>query len=226
MSHAITRCPQCRTRFRVTEEQLRIADGSVRCGACLHIFQAEDHFVSPLLDATEQLAIRAEYWADFETWLTGEIAERSAPRHGRSPFRVEKRLYQIQEPSAGREPSAEENTDPVGYWLPDEPSDSFYQAGTSVVEDLPGFVHADDDWHDAGLPDNISFDLAEDHSHLEMIHLSTPTRKLFLWFAGSVLMILLGAAQYAWFHMPVYAQNADYREYYLELCRYFPCHLP
>ena len=44
---AITRCPACRTSFLVTEAQLRIADGSVRCGACRYVFQAEDHFLSP-----------------------------------------------------------------------------------------------------------------------------------------------------------------------------------
>jgi len=69
MSQAITRCPECKTSFRVTEDQLLIADGSVRCGACLHLFQAEDYFVSPLLDETEKLAIEADYWADFDAYL-------------------------------------------------------------------------------------------------------------------------------------------------------------
>lgn len=69
MSQAITRCPECETSFRVTVDQLLIADGSVRCGACLHLFQAEDYFVSPLLDITERLAIEADYWADFDAYL-------------------------------------------------------------------------------------------------------------------------------------------------------------
>ena len=40
-SAGITRCPQCEISFRVTDEQLRMADGAVRCGSCLTIFQAE-----------------------------------------------------------------------------------------------------------------------------------------------------------------------------------------
>ena len=30
-----TQCPNCQTRFRVTEEQLGIAKGKVRCGNCM-----------------------------------------------------------------------------------------------------------------------------------------------------------------------------------------------
>ena len=39
----ITRCPQCNTSFRISEEQLQIAEGTVRCGSCLTVFQAESY---------------------------------------------------------------------------------------------------------------------------------------------------------------------------------------
>lgn len=45
MSKMVTRCPQCQTSFRVTEEHLKIANGAVRCGSCLNVFQAKDHWV-------------------------------------------------------------------------------------------------------------------------------------------------------------------------------------
>jgi predicted Zn finger-like uncharacterized protein len=41
-SHWITECPHCDTSFRVTEQHLRAAKGSVRCGSCLQIFNAID----------------------------------------------------------------------------------------------------------------------------------------------------------------------------------------
>ncbi len=69
MTQAITRCPACGMSFRISESQLRIADGAVRCGACLHVFQAEEYFVSPMLDATERIAIEQEYWSHFEAYL-------------------------------------------------------------------------------------------------------------------------------------------------------------
>ncbi|MBP8236576.1 MAG: DUF3426 domain-containing protein [Pseudomonas sp.] len=36
----ITQCPHCRTSFRVSLTQLGAAHGAVRCGACLHVFNA------------------------------------------------------------------------------------------------------------------------------------------------------------------------------------------
>ncbi len=39
----ITRCPDCHARFRVTEGQLKLAQGQVRCGACLCVFDARAH---------------------------------------------------------------------------------------------------------------------------------------------------------------------------------------
>ncbi|HWN37905.1 MAG TPA: zinc-ribbon and DUF3426 domain-containing protein [Gammaproteobacteria bacterium] len=36
----LTRCPECDTTFRVTEETLKIASGQVRCGRCASVFNA------------------------------------------------------------------------------------------------------------------------------------------------------------------------------------------
>ncbi len=36
----VTQCPHCRTSFRVNPTQLAAAHGAVRCGACLHVFNA------------------------------------------------------------------------------------------------------------------------------------------------------------------------------------------
>ena len=38
----VTQCPHCQTRFRLTPEQLSVAAGHVRCGACLAVFHAAD----------------------------------------------------------------------------------------------------------------------------------------------------------------------------------------
>ncbi len=39
----VTQCPNCDTRFRVTESQLQVASGRVRCGACLVVFEGTDY---------------------------------------------------------------------------------------------------------------------------------------------------------------------------------------
>ncbi len=45
MDHRITQCPRCGTSFRVTEAHLAVAAGAVRCGSCLHIFNAREHWL-------------------------------------------------------------------------------------------------------------------------------------------------------------------------------------
>ena len=47
MSQKTTKCPKCDTSFRVSDAQLQVAKGKVRCGSCLHVFKAEDHWVNP-----------------------------------------------------------------------------------------------------------------------------------------------------------------------------------
>ncbi|MCL1886401.1 MAG: DUF3426 domain-containing protein [Betaproteobacteria bacterium] len=39
----ITKCPHCQTSFRVTEDQLKLYDGAVRCGVCQQIFNGVNH---------------------------------------------------------------------------------------------------------------------------------------------------------------------------------------
>jgi predicted Zn finger-like uncharacterized protein len=45
-----TRCPQCETVFRVSEEQLALADGQVRCGECDCIFNARDTLIEEQIE--------------------------------------------------------------------------------------------------------------------------------------------------------------------------------
>lgn len=47
MTHSqLTQCPHCKASFKVSEEQLNAANGRVRCGACLNIFDAIAYRIS------------------------------------------------------------------------------------------------------------------------------------------------------------------------------------
>src|SRR5215467_4336284 len=41
-----TRCPGCRTVFRVTPQQLALRDGQVRCGHCRNVFDGRANAIS------------------------------------------------------------------------------------------------------------------------------------------------------------------------------------
>ena len=56
---SITRCPSCQTQFFVTEVQLNKHQGKVRCGQCLHVFNAQEHFIETAEPSTEQTPVIA-----------------------------------------------------------------------------------------------------------------------------------------------------------------------
>lgn len=43
-------CPNCNTQYQLTQEQLNVAGGKVRCGACMTVFQAEPEEMVPQLE--------------------------------------------------------------------------------------------------------------------------------------------------------------------------------
>ena len=45
MADRVTRCPHCKTSFRIRDEHLKAARGSVRCGSCLEVFNAQENLV-------------------------------------------------------------------------------------------------------------------------------------------------------------------------------------
>ena len=43
-----TRCPECRTTFAVTDDQLGARGGVVRCGNCHHVFRADQYLMESI----------------------------------------------------------------------------------------------------------------------------------------------------------------------------------
>lgn len=55
----LTRCPHCRTTFRVTPDQLKIRQGRVRCGSCQAVFNALDSLEEEVASALPATAVPA-----------------------------------------------------------------------------------------------------------------------------------------------------------------------
>jgi len=55
MSFNVTQCPACESTFNTNSRVLNAAAGKVRCGACLNVFEAIDHFLLP--DADDETAL-------------------------------------------------------------------------------------------------------------------------------------------------------------------------
>jgi predicted Zn finger-like uncharacterized protein len=57
---AITQCPTCKTRFKVTPEQLEAHQGLVRCGRCQSVFNATDYLEDNPSSAQLDLPLSSE----------------------------------------------------------------------------------------------------------------------------------------------------------------------
>ena len=122
-----TRCPACRTVFRVTSEQLRAKAGKVRCGHCQALFNAFDHLAdetqvpppaAALANETEAVATVPEEHLVTAEWAGAE------PEGGEdmdSPLRGNDGEFQVEpepEPEPEFEPESEQEigieAEPVG----------------------------------------------------------------------------------------------------------------
>jgi len=77
----LTKCPHCATTFRLSQKQLEIAGGAVRCGACYQVFHASEHIVKKAV--VEEIVTPAQESPDpfqeFEKTPEPERTEESDP---------------------------------------------------------------------------------------------------------------------------------------------------
>jgi predicted Zn finger-like uncharacterized protein len=77
----ITKCPKCDTTFRVTPTQLQAAKGAVRCGACLHVFRASQHFIEEKKTTLEPQDDRTQDLFDDELFEEPVATTQSMPKN-------------------------------------------------------------------------------------------------------------------------------------------------
>jgi len=65
MAFQITQCPSCNSTFNTSPQMLEMAAGKVRCGACLYVFQAREHFVDVDADEADESVFIGNVPEDF-----------------------------------------------------------------------------------------------------------------------------------------------------------------
>ncbi|MCD8523700.1 MAG: zinc-ribbon domain-containing protein [Saccharospirillaceae bacterium] len=86
MAVHVTRCPHCQTSFRVRDEHLSAARGMVRCGSCLQVFKAAEHFIQEntpvtVKSAAPQTVRPAAPVRPAAAPAKGNVAQTSASKH-------------------------------------------------------------------------------------------------------------------------------------------------
>jgi predicted Zn finger-like uncharacterized protein len=223
----ITRCPFCATSFRVTLEQLHTASGTVRCGACLRIFQAENSVIQETPESAGDL-----------TPASAEVVEQHAAS--------EEISLTVSSYEENEEENDEENNEEIvplhdesRYWLDWE----FYVIGsltqTPGMEDpvlLEQFLDPDNlEWVAKAEP--ISEAEATMNELVARLNLERDPVELVgdyveeikqhpVWAILALLLITSGFLQYVWFNRDYYVQDDEYRPLYLAFCDRVGCRLP
>lgn len=113
-----TRCPSCRTVFRVTDSQLALRDGMVRCGHCQAIFdgRAEEISLAPRAIADDEPIDESLLGPPTVTLRSARALEPSPPLDRPSqaghPSQIEPHLHHEPGPATTTPTSADTDADP------------------------------------------------------------------------------------------------------------------
>ena len=210
----ITCCPACDTSFRVTPEQMEMASGAVRCGACLRIFQASEQKVEDC--ATTDVEdihppepfdigideIQSRYWQDWDHYIEEVFTTLQSP-----------------EEAANAEESGPSLDDSSNA---DRTEEDLSEDDLSRHREVSLLGEPED----VELTELVSrLDLQDDPENLVGKQVAQPQTHP-VWFVALPVLVMLGFLQYAWFNHGVYAQQAEYRSWYLSVCGWIGCELP
>lgn len=181
----VTRCPSCKTLFRVTPEQLQARHGQVRCGRCTTVFDGFRELATPpdrtLPESQQPAAHNAE-----------PDAGSAAPQTATAP---------VPEPPVPAEPaSAEEASAPAGFAF--DPVAPRQVAPIPVMPPTRAATPAFGS-RPAAIPTSA---ISADESFLEQAH-AKPRRGSRVWTAGCAAALLALAGQAAYFYRAEFAAS-------------------
>ncbi|MGS2722774.1 DUF3426 domain-containing protein [Porticoccus sp. GXU_MW_L64] len=235
----ITRCPACAIAFQVCDDQLQLAAGKVRCGACLTIFDARSYFELPLATPESTPATEDDLLIhdQMDTSLLDLETDSTSKPEPEQPAAEGPQIPEQQPPLSL--PPAEER--PKLTHQPQEQPEQAPQAITPLGCDSDGSViemgcdqQEPEQEYQGEISEQASDepDLATESIHTESLDDSpfgTPTSKPKrnpLWAIACLLAITLLPLQYAHFNTNSLAKNPQYRPWLETLCQITGCKVP
>ncbi|ASK33045.1 hypothetical protein CEK62_21130 (plasmid) [Alcanivorax sp. N3-2A] len=232
-----TRCPHCGAQFKISDEHLGQAQGAVRCGSCLQIFQATDHLVGEP-PAVEQAATppQWQYALDMDP-----EADRQTPAHagGVAPAGLElsDSFLSLDQDQPDHAPGLEGQQDALGgnadeSWAEALLEDLEDQAEPVSTAPPPAATAASAPRAPARHDDSFDFLNASPPRHAFEPADSNPgggrrgVGQVLKWLPLVILALLVLAGQYAWFHFDTLARSPQWRPLYAQACEVIGCQLP
>ncbi|GGB88848.1 hypothetical protein GCM10011352_13570 [Marinobacterium zhoushanense] len=212
----ITECPGCHSRFRVTEGQLNLAQGQVRCGACLMVFDAR-------VEARRLERHQQELHTQQQKPAITEPDHKLAPAPAPAPAQITASKVADTDELAERLLAAAEKLKarPVAKDQPAKPA-----SARSALEDKDAPSVKEETASSAveASADNIPHLYAEPI----LLEISRERNDPFAatgWALASLIALLVLGGQYLWFERATLAHNEDLHPIYALACDSLACEL-
>ncbi len=215
-----TQCSYCQTIFRVRAEQLRVAQGKVRCSRCNQAFNAVKNLrESPHPEEEEE-------WPEsllITPAMTSPLASEFTPKASKIEFEITTQLL--------KESSEEDTQEIIATEQPDADSPTEYEEDIDPPEE-------EQESDTVELISNLPFDLPNDlqpiepssRTELSLEELAEgaeqPGNKWLIWAIGVVLLLAIVIGQLTWFKRHEMIHHPEGRVLVGLLCQWVDCQLP
>ena len=239
-SDIITRCPQCAIAFKATAQVLKIANGNVRCGSCLSVFNAASHAVDR--PATPNNNNSNKNKEEDESWALDLLANEEQNSDSDTEFDIDLDADDQQDTDENQSllldiinndlhndqaTKKKETSSPIDN---DIHIDLEAELGTTFTPSEDLLLDAETDPEltpesDSHLALNVET-LNNDHLDSITLQYDNTNPKRWPWFLGTLGLLALLLAQIAWLRFDTLSTQAPYRTYYSKACEALGCTLP
>jgi len=218
----ITECPSCHARFRVTDGQLKIARGQVRCGACLLVFDANTE--------SQRLRLRQQHPQDADSQELEDTplpppALAVQPTQAIDTLRLSEYMAAASEQVPSAAPPAPPSARRVPSYQPPERSASAEQDNAPAPPTVDLATPAQAERRDQSAANAVLPHLYAEPILLEISEEREDPVTTAGWLLASLAALAVLAGQYLWFERATLAQNPSLRPFYTLACEHLSCAL-
>lgn len=224
MMDGTTLCPHCDTRFKISGTQLNAHQGMVRCGHCLHIFDAHLSFIPDPPDPQLELPMPDVAAVEAALMPADEppVSDEAAPAEHTEPESAELEPVEPAEPeifAIGITETAEAEAP--------EAADIAHETATDLTEAVAATEEQGDNEAVDAQPQPMTLAEQVIIVHDEPESEAKPVRRTWTWMAATALLLLLLLAQAAYFfRVDLAARYPDWKPALAEYCRMLNCSIP
>jgi predicted Zn finger-like uncharacterized protein len=229
-----TQCPHCDTHFRITEAQINLAEGFVRCSVCNEVFNAlevaSQHEQQPSLldvahtsDDSQATIEPSTVTTTHSEWSQTDEPSTSDETYDEIPTNDFNYSFQTLSEDT-QNISAQDNIEDSITLIRTEASN---EVSTETINDFIDTSTTDDsqkeafDFFDKEANESLSHVVPE--KYRDTYTSTSPTLSKLLWAAGCLILTATLVIQYAWFNRDQLNQIPQIQAWTDKICQQFEC---